>query len=136
MDFSTLYNHNPDLVLDGIARGDLDHEIIPGHIPVGANQPNELITSFIGGPFLPDNSSFSPNTLNGVTLGASGSYPKPFLSWGQRITNANYTYIGPYARLRRFIDSSCHEGGCVGSPTVYGRLGIIPSGIGLSLIHI
>ncbi len=136
MDFNTLYEINPDLVLDGIVKEDLDDSIIPGHIPVGPNQPNEIVTSFVGGPYLPDNSAFNPNTLSGVTFGASGSYPKPFLSYGQRLTNANYSYLGPYAKIKKFIDSTCEVNaglsGCSGNPGISGRLGIIPSGIGMA----
>ncbi len=134
MNFNTLYKYNPDLVLDGIANGPLDYTLIPGHIPVGPNQPNEFVTSFVGGPYLPDNSSFNPNTLSGLSLGGGGSYPKPFLSFGQKVTNANYSYIGPYARLKRFVDSTCVSTteNCPGNPNLYGRLGVIPDGIGMS----
>ena len=134
MDFNTLYEHNPDLVLDGIIKEELDDSIIPGHIPVGPNQPNEFVTSFVGGPYLPDNSAFNPNTLNGLTFGGGGNYPKPFLSFGQKFTNANYSYLGPYARIKKFLDSTCNVNpntGCSGNPGISGRLGVIPSGIGM-----
>lgn len=134
MNFNTLYEHNPDLVLDGIRRGTLDIEIVPGHIPVGDGQPNEFITAFLGGPYLPDNSAFSPNTLSGLSFGGGGNYPKPFLSFSQKVTNANYSYLGPYARLVKFLDSTCVEDPddpCNGSIQLYGRLGVIPSGLGM-----
>lgn len=133
MDFNTLYQHNPELVLDGINRGELEDDIIPGHIPVGDNQPNEFITSFLGGPHLPNNSSCPPS-LSGLTLGASGTYPRPFLSYSQNLTNANYTYLGPYARLVEFTDSTCLDDpgdSCHGEDIdIYGRLGVIISGTG------
>lgn len=132
MDFNTLYQNNPGLAVDGILRNELDDGIISGRIPVGDAQPNEFITSFIGGPYLPDNSSFDPNTLSGLTFGGGGNYPKPFLSFSQNATNGNYSYIGPYARLVKFVESTCLDDNndCGHSYELYGRLGVIPDGLG------
>ena len=131
---SSLFDSNPDLLLDGIARGQIGIGRVDGVIPVGAGQPNPFITSFLGGPYPPQNSPFNPNTLAGLSFGGGGNYPRPFLSFSQKITSANYSYIGPYARFVRFVSSSCDPDaeGCVGgsSGDVYGRLGIIPNGLG------
>jgi len=132
---SSLFGSNPDLLLDGISRGQIGIGEIDGVIPVGAGQPNPFITSFLGGPHLPQNNPLNPNTLSGLSFGGGGYYPKPFLSYSQKITSANYSYIGPYARFVRFVNSNCDrdaKSGCEGgsSGEIYGRLGIIPNGLG------
>jgi hypothetical protein len=134
-DISQLFTNNPDLLLDGIARKQIGLSHIPGVIPVGAGQPNEFVTSFLGGPYIPVNYAFNPNTLSGLSFGGNGYYPRPFLSYSQKLTNANYSYIGPYARLVKFVNTKCDPDAgplCTNAPLgeIYGRLGIIPDGLG------
>lgn len=131
---SELFALNPDLLLDGISRGQIGTGKVSGAIPVGAGQPNPMITSFLGGPYPPQNSPFNPNTLSGLSFGGGGNYPRPFLSFSQKNTSALYSYIGPYARFIKFVHSKCDPDslGCDGGDggDVYGRFGIIPDGLG------
>ncbi len=136
MDIESLKIYNYELFLDGVNTGALDYNEIAGLIPVGAPQPNPTISSFLGGPYLPVNNVL-PKTLIG-TAGASGNYPRPFLSWAQRTTNANYSNIGAYARMIRYhkeYTSSCINDECGNKQSgeemsIWGRIGIIPDGDG------
>lgn len=137
MNIEAIKLNNEELFWDGVSEGAIDYSNITGLIPVGAGQPNPTISSFIGGPFLPVNNVL-PKSLMGATLGASGNYPRPFLSWSQRMTNANYSYIGAYARLIKFqkpdYSTTCINGDCEKeqentSKNVWGRVGIIPDGL-------
>lgn len=136
MNYSEIRAHNPKLFWDGVGRGAIDYSNIPGLIPVGEGQPNPTITSFLGGPHPPENASF--DYKSNIPIGAGGSYPKPFLSFSQRLTNANNSNLGPYARLVGFQSNSIDsiEDTCVpgvsgrfgGGFGIWGRVGVIISG--------
>lgn len=133
MGYSIFKSANPKLFLDGIARGIIPYSKSGCNYPVGEGQPNPTITSFLGGPYAPDGSSFNYNSPT-VPTGASGSYPKPFLSFSQRTNNATNNFLGPYARIvgTSFLPDTCVEE-CESFPYspgqgVWGRLGIILSG--------
>lgn len=133
MGYSLLRSSNPKLFLDAIARGNISYSKSGCSYPVGEGQPNPIITSFLGGPYAPDGSSFNYNTSS-IPTGASGSYPKPFLSFSQRANNATNNFLGPYGRIvgTSSLDDTCVDG-CESPPYekdegVWGRLGVITSG--------
>lgn len=145
MDWSTLKLGNPRLFYDGIARGKIPYSEIP--VSEGLLYPGNGATTadtWVGGPHAPEPYSFDPDTEN--PLGASGMYPKPWLSYSQRLTNANYTYIGGYARMIGWADGDCSGGECEeisicctgedsdsskytdGFTGIWGRLGVVQTG--------
>ena len=138
MNISAIRSSNYELFLDGITEGAIDYSHIIGLIPVGGGQPNPFITSFTGGPYLPVNNKLSTNRSN-WTFGSAGNYPRPFLSFSQKLTNANYSYLGAYARLiiyYRGILSTCINGECDReqdgtNKSIWGRVGVIQSGYGV-----
>lgn len=134
MGYSLLRSSNPSLFLDGIARGSIPYERSGCGYAVGEGQPNPTITSFLGGPYGPDGSSFNFNAST-VPTGASGSYPKPFLSFSQRTNNGVNNFLGPYGRIVGIsqITDTCVDG-CGDDQSyesgegLWGRLGTITSG--------
>jgi len=135
MNIESLKLYNFELLLDGVSEGAIPPSSIDGVLEVGPNQPNEFVTSFVGGPHLPENKPL-PKNLAGSSLGASGKYTKPFLSVGQRFNNGVYSNMGPYAKLlkyKRQYTSTCINGECEEEQDgtlkqIYGRLGKILSG--------
>jgi len=135
MNISGLKSHNYELFLDGVSDGAIPYSSVDGVLEVGPNQPNEFVTSFVGGPHLPENNPL-PKNLAGTSFGASGYYSKPFLSLGQRFNNSVYSNVGPYAKLVRYkkqFTSTCINGECGKeqdgtSKEIYGRVGKILSG--------
>lgn len=132
MNINGIKLHNYELFLDGVASGAIPYSYVDGLLEVGSNQPNEFITSFTGGPYLPDNDKL-PKSLAGMSLGSGGKYPKPFLSLGQRYNNGVYSNVGPYARMVRYKKylSRCINDECGTDPmnvVLWGRLGVIAGG--------
>ena len=136
MNISALKSSNYELFLDGVSEGAIDYSHIDGVLPVGAGQPNPIVTSFLGGPYLPVNNKLHPG-LQGSTLGASGNYPRPFLSYSQHVlTNGPYTNIGPYGRLINYkkqytstcINDACGQEQPGTGKSIWGRVGNILSG--------
>ena len=135
MDFQDLRNHNFELFLDGVSNGHIPLSEVGGVLEVGAGQPNEFTTSFVGGPHMPEQNKL-PKNLAGMSYGASGYYPKPFLSVTQRYNNGVYNYVGAYAKLVRYkkpftstcITEDCGEDQFV-DQELYGRVGNIMSGL-------
>lgn len=134
MDYNKLKTHNYELFLDGISTGNIAVSELGGNLEVGPGQPSPLITSFVGGPYLPVSNPL-PKTLNGVTYGATGNYSRPFLSVNQHLNNGTYNYLGVYAKLVRYkksILSTCITEQCGDEQFVdaeiYGRVGNIMSG--------
>ncbi len=135
MDFNNLKNHNYELFLDGVSNGHIPVSEIGDVLEVGVGQPNEMITGFVGGPHMPEQNKL-PKNLNGMSYGASGYYPKPFLSLQQRLNNGIYNYVGAYAKLIRYkkpytstcITENCGEDQYV-DQEIWGRIGTIMSGL-------
>ena len=135
MNINAIKLNNYELFLDGVSKGAIPYSEVDGLLEMGSNQPNEIITSFTGGPFLPEDDKIAKNLL-GMGTGASGNYPKPFLSLGQRYNNGVYSNVGAYARMVRYkkqYTSTCINGECgdeQGSQdlAIYGRVGVIAGG--------
>lgn len=135
MDFQDLRNHNFELFLDGVSNGHIPLSEVGGALEVGAGQPNEMVSGFVGGPHMPEQNKL-PKNLAGMSYGASGYYPKPFLSVTQRYNNGVYNYVGAYAKLVRYkkpftstcITEDCGEDQFV-DQEIYGRVGNIMSGL-------
>ena len=89
---------NPKLLFDAIARGTIPYSVLPNYLAQGAPASSPLPETTAGGPHAPDKQSL-PSLANNWTTGASGNYPKPWMSASQKITNSNYTWVGAYARL-------------------------------------
>jgi hypothetical protein len=134
--FSELKEANPRLFWDGVGRGDISYSEA-GALSWGSPVSSPFIEGILGGPFPPEYYLLNPDAA--PPLAESGQYPKPWRSYSQRITNANYTYVGPYAKFVGF--KSCDGGGCVGDTctevnrrnkskpsAVWGRYGIALSG--------
>jgi hypothetical protein len=138
MNILALRAHNSELFFDGITEGAIDYSYIRGVLPVGGGQPNPMITSFTGGPYLPVNNKLSTNR-NTWTYGSAGNYPRPFLSFSQKLTNANYSYLGAYARLISYhlgslskcINDECELKQDGTDKSIWGRVGVIQSGYGI-----
>lgn len=135
MNINAIKLNNFELLLDGVSKGAIPYSVIDGLLEMGSNQPNEFVTSFVGGPHLPEDYRL-PKSLTGMSLGASGFYPKPFLSLGQRYNNSVYSNVGAYARMVRYkkqFTSTCINGECEDEQgsrdlAIYGRIGIIAGG--------
>ena len=139
--FADVKAKNPRLFYDGVARGKISYSEIDGIYP--GNNPTTADT-WVGGPHAPEPYSFDPDTEN--PLGASGYYPKPWLGYAQRLTNANYTYLGGYAKMIGWADGDCSGNECEevslcctgeesdsskytdGFIGIWGRLGVVQSG--------
>lgn len=127
---------NPELYYDHLAKevaeGNLSYSSIPGSVEVGDKQPSP----FLGLPFQPPVSvDIDTDNYFGFNY---GDYSAPFNSWSQGIVNANYN-LGAYAKLNKFWtstdDSVCVDipdflGKNKGEYPLYGRIIIIPSGVG------
>ena len=104
--------YNPRLYWDMVARGSVPYSQA-GALQWGAPVTNLFAESFLGGPHAPDYNSLPlPTDYDTPTrLAESGNYPKPWRSAAQKLQNATYTYIGPYACFVGFVD--CDSSGCV-----------------------
>jgi len=135
MDYNTLKLYNYELFLDGVSEGVIPYSYIDGVLEVGPNQPNPFVTSFVGGPHLPETYRL-PKNLAGMSYGASGFYSKPFLSLGQRYNNGVYSNVGAYAKLVRYqkpnYSTTCINDNCekiqATSKEIWGRVGTIVAG--------
>lgn len=131
---------NPQLFWDAVGRGSISYSEA-GALSWGGPASFPLVESILGGPKPPstlvylnaENSSVPP-------LGNNGSYPKPWLSAAQFLQNANYTYVGPYAKFVGFSVNDCSGSGCIKDrcskknkkskkpSAIWGRLGYSLSG--------
>lgn len=128
--------YNPQLYWDGVGRGNISYSD-SGALSWGSPVSSPFIEGFLGGPFAPEYYLLNPDAT--PPLAESGQYPKPWRSYSQKITNANYTYVGPYAKFVGF--KSCNGGGCLDNTCteankrskskpsgVWGRYGVAISG--------
>ena len=131
MDLSDLKQNNPRQYYDLVASGKISYADA-GALVWGPPVTNAFAEGFLGGPFPPDYraiaepSDFSTPT----TFAESGAYPKPWRSAAQKLQNANYTNVGPYAALIGVGgESLCCTSEDPGKiARVYGRFGIATSG--------
>lgn len=130
---SEIKTFNPSLYWDGVCRN-----IIPASeasfLNIGDPVQSPFTQAFLGGPHQPVATSFDPSS--GVPIGPNDSYPKPWRSAEQKLTElSNGSLVGPYARmvkippeLRTFCVDACADpvtklcGGADGG--LYGRLGL------------
>jgi len=128
--------YNPRLYWDGVGSGKISYSEA-GALAWGSAVSSPFIEGILGGPFPPEYFLLDPDA--NPPTGESGQYPKPWRSYSQRLQNANYTYVGPYAKFVGF--KSCSSGGCVDDTctevnrkskskpsAVWGRYGIALSG--------
>lgn len=134
MNLESLKLHNFELLLSGISEGEIPLSALGDVLEVGVGQPNEIVTGIVGGPHMPEQNPL-PKDLTGMSYGASGYYPKPFLSIQQRFNNGVYTHIGAYAKLIKYkkpytstcIDDECGDDQFV-SQEIWGRVGTLLTG--------
>lgn len=134
MNIESLRINNYELFLSGVSEGAIPVSSIGGNLEVGVGQPNPTVTGIVGGPHLPEINAL-PKNLAGMSYGASGYYPKPFLSVQQRFNNGVYTHVGAYAKLIKYkkpytttcIDDECGDDQFV-SQEIWGRVGNILTG--------
>lgn len=128
--------YNPRLYWDGVGRGKISYSE-SGALVWGAAASSPFVEGFLGGPHAPEYYLLDPDAT--PPTGESGQYPKPWRSAAQKLQNANYTYVGPYASFIGF--KKCTGSGCIADTcteanknskvnpsSVWGRYGIALSG--------
>ena len=136
MDLSTLKQTNPRQYWDLVASGKLTYAEA-GALSWGAPVSSLLTESFLFGPHAPDYRAIA-EPINGSApsqFAESGAYPKPWRSAAQKTTNANYTFVGPYAALVGWStsdeDTICdikNKEDNIKPTRLWGRFGIATSG--------
>ena len=130
--------YNPRLYYDGVGRGKISYSKI-GALEWGSAVSSIFVESILGGPHQPEYPIFDPDAAQPPT-GEGGQYPKPWRSAAQKLQNAYYTYVGPYAKFVGF--KKCSGSGCVADTCtesnkknnnkkpaeIWGRYGIALSG--------
>ena len=133
--------YNPKLYWDAYSRGNIPQSHVSSLV-WGNPVTNLFAESLLGGPHSPEYNSLPlPTDYDTPTQFAeSGSYPKPWRSAAQKLQNAQYTNIGPYACFVGFVE--CDSSGCVGDTCtetnkkdpafketrIFGRWGLATSG--------
>jgi hypothetical protein len=128
--------YNPRLYWDGVGRGEISYSESGGLVWGSAASP-PFIEGILGGPHSPEYYLLDPDAV--PPTGESGQYPKPWRSAAQKLQNANYTYVGPYAKFVGFkkctgsgcITNTCteaNENSKVKPSAVWGRYGVALSG--------
>jgi len=100
MELSDLKQKNPRQYWDLVASGKISYSSA-GALAWGSPVTNLIAESFLNGPNAPDYRPI-PEPTNGSTpteLAESGAYPKPWRSASQKLQNAVYSNVGPYAAL-------------------------------------
>lgn len=132
MDINALYTANPQLFWSGVGTGKIPYSSAPGNLTWGAPVTNLIAESFLNGPNSPDYRAITEPTNGSAPseLAESGAYPKPWRSAAQKLQNANYTNVGPYAALigveGKNLCCSASDPGKIAR--VYGRWGVATSG--------
>ena len=133
---SDFLENNPQLFWDGVGRGKFNYSA-GGALVWGPPVSTPFIEGILGGPHAPEYYLLDPDAS--PPTGESGQYPKPWRSAAQKLQNANYTYVGPYAKFVGF--KKCTGSGCIADTcteanknsktkpsAVWGRYGIALSG--------
>ena len=126
--------YNPKLYWDAYGRGTIPSSHA-GALVWGSAVSSIFAESFLGGPHQPEYYLLNPDAA--PPLAESGQYPKPWRSAAQKLQNASYTYVGPYAKFVGF--KKCSGSGCVADTCtksnnnkkpaeIWGRYGIALSG--------
>ena len=136
MDLYDLKQNNPRQYWDLVASGKLTYTEA-GALAWGNPVSSLLAESFLSGPNAPDYRAIAEPT-NGsapASLAESGAYPKPWRSAAQKLQNANYTNVGPYAALIGWStsdeDTICdlkNKEDNIKPVRLWGRFGIATSG--------
>lgn len=142
MDIDKVKQTNPQLFWDMVANNIIPYSTAGG-LAWGNPVTSLFAESFLGGPHQPDYGSLPlPSDYSTPTrLAESGIYPKPWRSSAQRLQNANFTNIGPYAALVGWITfdkdgngiisrccSSNESTGRTKPSRLWGRWGVATSG--------
>jgi len=132
MNINTLYASNQQLFWSGIGNSKIPYSSAPDNLVWGNPVSNLFTESLLNGPNPPDYRSIEKPT-NGsapTQFAESGAYPKPWRSAAQKIQNANYTNVGPYAAMIGVDGKNlcCSADDPGKSARVYGRFGIATSG--------
>lgn len=142
MDIDKIKQNNPQLYWDMVANNIIPYSTA-GALQWGNPVTNLFAESLLNGPNQPDYTSIPlPTDFSSPTVFAeSGRYPKPWRSAAQKLQNANYTNVGPYAALVGWITSdedgngivsrccsSSESSGKTKPARLYGRWGIATSG--------
>ncbi len=100
MDLSNLKQTNHRQYWDLVASGKLSYSG-SGALVWGNPVTNLFAESLLSGPNAPDYRSIAEPTNGSAPsqFAESGAYPKPWRSAAQKLQNANYTNVGPYAAL-------------------------------------
>ena len=128
--------YNPRLYWDGVGREKISYSEA-GALVWGPPVSTPFIEGILGGPHAPEYYLLDPDAE--PPTGEGGQYPKPWRSAAQKLQNANYTYVGPYAKFVGF--KKCTGSGCIADTcteanknskakpsAVWGRYGIALSG--------
>jgi hypothetical protein len=132
MNINTLYASNPQLFWSGVGTGAIPYSSAPGNLTWGNPVSSLFAESLLSGPNAPDYQSIATPSNYGApsAFAESGRYPKPWRSAAQKLQNANYTNVGPYAALigvdGKNLCCSASDPGKIAR--VYGRWGIATSG--------
>jgi len=132
MDLNTLQSVNPQLFWSGVGNGSIPYSSAPGNLTWGAAVSSTLVEGILGGPHGPDYQSIAvpADFASPSAFAESGRYPKPWRSAAQKLQNASYTNVGPYAALIGVGgESLCCSSDDPGKISrVYGRWGTSTSG--------
>ena len=137
MDIDKIKQNNPQLYWDMVANNIIPYSTA-GALQWGSPVTNLFAESLLNGPNQPDYTSIPlPTDFSSPTVFAeSGSYPKPWRSAAQKLQNANYTNVGPYAAMIGWLDVDAGESICdiknkennIQPARLYGRWGVATSG--------
>lgn len=136
MQLSTLKQENPRQYWDLVASGQLSYAEA-GALSWGAPVTNLFAESLLNGPNAPDYRSITEPTNGSAPsqFAESGTYPKPWRSAAQKLQNASYTNVGPYAALIGWStsdeDTICdfkNKEDNIKPTRLWGRFGVATSG--------
>lgn len=134
MELSDLKQNNPRQYYDLVASGKIPYSSA-GALTWGNRVTSTITEGILGGPHSPDYQSIvEPSDFaTPTTLAESGRYPKPWRSAAQKLQNANYTNIGPYAALVGWSDADTicdvkNKENNVKAKRLWGRWGVATSG--------
>jgi len=132
MDINALYAANPQLFWSGVGTGKIPYSSAPGNLAWGNPVTNLIAESYLNGPNAPDYRAIAEPTGSSepTEFAENGAYPKPWRSASQKLQNAVYTNVGPYAALigvdGKNLCCSASDPGKIAR--VYGRWGLATSG--------